>query len=265
MEIVFHQVGYKDKLNNIDLEISNDSIVGIIGKNSSYVISMINTDIQPILGTVTINGIESNIENKKKLSKQIAYIRKNSVLAFKNDIVLAEIGTVVDEKEYKNSNINKRIKDAFAMVGLNESYLTRRFDTMSNSELYLIQIAIQIICNPKIFIFENPFLNLDYNNKKRLIKLIKLLKEKYHKMIFICDDNVDVLYQYTDKIIFAKDCNKVVMYDTYDFFTSVKFLKANNIELPNLVDITYMGKLKGAKLTYQKDIRDIIKDIYKHV
>ena len=70
---------------------------------------MINTDIRPILGTVTINGIESNIENKKKLSKQIAYIRKNSVLAFKNDIVLAEIGTVGDEQEYKHSNINKRI------------------------------------------------------------------------------------------------------------------------------------------------------------
>ena len=84
-------------------------------------------------------------------------------------------------------------------------------------------------------------------------------------MIFISDDDVDVLYQYTDKILLVNDCNRVNIYNTYDFFTSVKFLKSNNIPLPKLVKVTYLGKLKDIKLTYQKDIRDIIKDIYKHV
>ena len=265
MEIVFEQVGYKDKLNHIDLKISNKDIVGILGKHSSYVVSMLIGSIYPLVGKVLINGLESNIENRDFLNKQISYIRKDSINTFRKDIVLAEIGTIVDEKEYKNININKRIKDAFSMVGLNESYLTRRFDSMSSSELYMVQIAMQFIYNPKIIILESPFKALDYHNKKRLLKLIKLLKEKYHKMIFICDDDVDVLYQYTDKVIFAKDCNHIDIYDTYDFFTSVKFLNANNIQLPRLIDITYRGKLKGVKLTYQKDIRDIIKDIYKHV
>ena len=265
MEIVFEQVGYKDKLNHIDLKISNKNVVGILGKYSSYIVSMIIGELFPLLGKVTIHGIESNVENKNLIQKQIAYIRKDSKNTFHQDIVLAEIGSIVDAKEYKNTNINKRIKDAFSMVGLNESYLTRRFDSMSSSELYMVQLAMQFICNPKIIILESPFVSLDYHNKKRLLKLIDLLKEKYHKMIFICDDDVDVLYQYTDKVVFAKDCNHITLYDTYDFFTSVKFLKANRIELPRLIDITYRGKCKGVKLTYQKDIRDIIKDIYKHV
>ena len=265
MEIVFEQVGYKDKLNHIDLKFSNKDTIGILGKHSSYVVSMILGDLFPLVGKVTINGTESNIDSKAELQKQIAYIRKDSINSFHQEIVLAEIGTIVDSKEYKNLNINKRIKDAFSMVGLNESYLTRRFDTMSSSELYMVQLAMQFICNPKIIILESPFVCLDYNNKKRLLKLLELLKEKYHKMIIICDEDVNVLYQHTDKVIFAKDCNHVSIYDTYDFFTSVKFLKANHIELPKLIDITYRGKLKGVKLTYQKDIRDIIKDIYKHV
>ena len=36
MEIIFNEVGYKDKLNNINLKIDNSSIVGIIGKNKEY-------------------------------------------------------------------------------------------------------------------------------------------------------------------------------------------------------------------------------------
>ena len=264
MEIVFDNLGYKDKLNNVNLKITNNGILGIIGKNKNYFIDVLMGNIIPLVGRASINGIAVNVDNVALLKKQIAYIRKES-FGFKNDIVLAEVGYIVNQNQYKNANINKRIKDAFSLVGLDESYLTRRFDTLSSSELYLVQIAIKFICNPKIVIFENPFIDLDYRNKKRILKLLKLLKEKYHKLIFICDNDVDILYQYTDKVLLMNDCNKVNLYNTYDFFTSIKFLSANDIMVPKAVSLIYLAKLKGVKLTYQKDVRDIIKDIYKHV
>lgn len=265
MEIVFKNVGYKDKFNNINLKITNDSIIGVLGKNKDIFIKLLVGDIFPLAGEVTINNILSSKENSDLLNKQVAYIRKQPLGFFKTNMVLSEIGFIVDKKGYKNNNINKKIKDAFSLVGLDEAYLTRTFSSLSQSELFLVQIAMEFICNPKIIIFENPFVSLDYHNKKRLLKLLKLLKEKYHKMLFISDDDVDVLYQYTDNILLVNDCNKINIYNTYDFFTSVKFLKANNIGLPRLIDVTYQGKLKGIKLTYQRDVRDIIKDIYKHV
>lgn len=265
MEIIFDNVGYKDKLNGVNLKIDNSSITGIIGKNKEYFIKLLLGDVIPLIGNLNINGVNSSVENKLLIKKQISYIQKVPFRTFKNEIVLAEIASIVDSKQYKNKNINKKIKDAFSLIGLDESYLTRSFSTLSNSELYLVQIAIELICNPKIIVLENPFSILDYHNKKRLLKLLKALKEKYHKMIFISDDDVDVLYQYTDKVLLVNDCNRVNIYNTYDFFTSIKFLKANNIALPKLVKVTYLGKLKGIRLTYQKDIRDIIKDIYKHV
>ncbi|MGN0974028.1 MAG: ATP-binding cassette domain-containing protein [Bacilli bacterium] len=265
MEIIFDNVGYKDKLNGVNLKIDNSSITGIIGKNKEYFIKLLLGDVIPLIGNLNINGVNSSVENKLLIKKQISYIQKVPFRTFKNEIVLAEIASIVDSKQYKSKNINKKIKDAFSLIGLDESYLTRSFSTLSSSELYLVQIAIELICNPKIIILENPFSILDYHNKKRLLKLLKALKEKYHKMIFISDDDVDVLYQYTDKILLVNDCNRVNIYNTYDFFTSIKFLKANNIALPKLVKVSYLGKLKGIKLTYQKDIRDIIKDIYKHV
>lgn len=265
MEIVFKNVGYKDKFNNINLKIANDSIIGVLGKNKDIFIKLLLGDIFPFTGELSINNILSSKANSYLLERQVAYIRKQPLGFFETNMVLSEIGSIVNRKNYKNNNINKRIKDAFSLVGMDETYLTRTFDSLSHSELFLVQIAMEFICNPKIIILEKPFVNLDYHNKKRLLKLLKVLKEKYHKMLFISDDDVDVLYQYTDKVLLMNDCNRINIYDTYDLFTSVKFLKANNIGLPRLVDVTYRGKLKGIKLTYQRDIRDIIKDIYKHV
>ena len=170
MEIIFNEVGYKDKLNNINLKIDNSSIVGIIGKNKEYFIKLLLGDIFPLLGNVNINGLLSSLENKELIKKQISYIKKEVRDYFKNDIVLAEIASIIDSKQYKSKNINKRIKDAFSLIGLDESYLTRNFKTLSDSELYLVQIAIELICNPKIIILDNPFSILDYHNKKRLLK-----------------------------------------------------------------------------------------------
>ena len=41
MEIVFKNVGYKDKFNNINLKIANDSIIGVLGKNKDIFIKLL--------------------------------------------------------------------------------------------------------------------------------------------------------------------------------------------------------------------------------
>ena len=50
-----------------------------------------------------------------------------------------------------------------------------------------------------------------------------------------------------------------------DIFTSTKLMKENVIPMPYITKVTYLAKNKKVKLSYHKDVRDIIKDIYKHV
>ena len=43
-------------------------------------------------------------------------------------------------------------------------------------------------------------------------------------------------------------------------------MKRNKIDIPEIIEFTYLAKKqKNVKIDYHKDIRDIIKDIYKHV
>ena len=49
-------------------------------------------------------------------------------------------------------------------------------------------------------------------------------------------------------------------------YQRVDFLKRNKFDVPEIIEFTYLAKKKKAvKIDYHKDIRDIIKDIYKHV
>jgi hypothetical protein len=54
--------------------------------------------------------------------------------------------------------------------------------------------------------------------------------------------------------------------NTKEVYEKVDFLKENRIPLPEIVEFTYSAKKqKKAKIDYHRDIRDLIKDIYKHV
>lgn len=264
MEIKFENVGYKSNLSYTNFTIPT-SITGIIGKNKDYVVNLMIGDIYPMIGEIHIGEILVSKENKEQIGKNVAIVKKDIDKSFYQYSVMHHIVHILDKSNYVNNNITTRMKDALKMVGLDETYLMRKIDTLSTGEIKLMMIATALITNPKILILEEPILNLDFNNKKKVLKLIRLLREKYHKTILLISEDSDFLYQYTDYIIFTDDCNCIQLYKSNEAFLNLDLLLSHYVEVPKLVKFTYKANMKGAKLHYHKDIRDLIKDIYKHV
>ena len=67
-------------------------------------------------------------------------------------------------------------------------------------------------------------------------------------------------------MIFMKDDEVILSGPTDEIYLRVDYLKKNKFEIPDIVQFTYLAKKnKKVKIDYHKDIRDIIKDIYKHI
>ena len=99
----------------------------------------------------------------------------------------------------------------------------------------------------------------------KIVIIIKLLKDRYKKTIIIASNDSDLLYELTDDLIIIKKNRIIAADETTKIYQDVDFLTYNEIEVPNLVRFTYLAKRKKVKLSYHKDIRDLIKDVYKHV
>ena len=172
---------------------------------------------------------------------------------------------LMERLDYKPRDKNKKMEQALLIVGLDKSYLNKNIYHLSTGEKKLLQIAVSLIHNPNIIIFDEPFVELDLTNQRKLIRLIKMLKEKYEKTVIISSNNSDMLYEITDDMIILKNGNVLLADTTSKVYQNIKELEKNDIEIPNLVMFTKLAKDKKVKLTYHKDIRDLIKDVYKHV
>lgn len=199
------------------------------------------------------------------IDNNMSYIKEDIDNYYQNTIQ----DILLDEIKRRNLSIkdpNKKIIDSLKIVNLDKSILERNINNISTTEKKLLQLSIALLSNPEIIILDNYFKNIDIKLEKKIIMLFQKIKDKYNKTIILINDNLDKIYKYTEYYIIIKD-NAILLEGNFKkLVDKIKLLKENNIDIPDILEFTYLAKTnKKIKLDYYKDIRDLIKDIYKHV
>lgn len=263
MEIELKEYKYKSK--KINIKLNSKYIYGIIGKNIE--------DWEEII-KINSNYKDNVLINKKVLlenelnsyKKRIAILKEKDYLNIHKETIYDLMEYILKQKKIYPKNTQKKIKDSLRIVGLNKEILNRNLVTLSRSETKLLQIAISLLSNPDVLIIEEPFKYLDIKTLKNLMIVLRKMKDQYNKIVIFLSKDIEKIYQNTDNTIIYNKGNVVVQGKTKEVFEDVELLKENKISIPEIVNFTYEVKLKkSVKLDYHQNIRDIIKDIYKHV
>ncbi len=261
MEIKFQDISlkYKNKYltKNLNVEIKKNMITGIYNDIYNLIPNLLCKNLE-YSGIIYID----NKEIKDYMKDKISYISLDCDFLTK---------TVSDEfylkqkdlKDETNDYIDKIIS-SLNMVGLNKNYLDRDIYSLSRSEKKLLQIALFLVVNPDVIIFDNVFSFLDKRNQIRLKNIIVELKKKYEKNIIIIDQDINILYEICNDIIIFKEGDILIHDDIKKVFQNLDFLKECNIELPNILKFIKIAKEKGINLPNQVELKDLIKDVYRY-
>lgn len=260
MEIKILDYDYFGK--KYDLLIHNNKINGVMLLNQDDFIGALtlNTNKYKIIIN-DIKILKKEYNNYKKYISYVPYYIINKTYININSL----INSYIIDNELKIKNPEKKIKDALRIVGLSKEILYKNHLELSSSEKKLLIIAMSLLSNPKLLILDEPFKALDKKNKRIISILIRRLKEQFKITIVIISDDSEIIYKYTDNVIsFTND--KIIQMNSEECFTNYDLLKNNDLSIPESTEFTNMAiRIKKTKIEYHKDIRDIIKDIYKHI
>lgn len=164
----------------------------------------------------------------------------------------------------KSHRRNKdKIIDVFKIIGLDESYLNRRIDTLSSSELYLIALACVFIINPQIIILDNPNKYLDINHLNIFLKAIRTIKRRYKKTIIIFSNDSDFVHMIADYMFVIDKSGVIKEGNKYDIFSDIKVIRDLHLDLPKIIQLENLVlKEKKIDMGLRDNINDLIKDIY---
>ncbi len=280
MEVKFNNVYYtynektplsKLVLGNINITFKEGTINGIIGRSGSgktTMIELINALILPTKGNIMVG---SKVISRTRKIKNINNLRYRIGLVFQYPEEQFFCKTVKEEIEFGMryfkktvKSIEKHVSDALLMVGLDDSYLARNPYTLSSGEMRKVAIASILAFNPKIVILDEPTIGLDNSSKENLIRIIKLLKNRYHKTIIIVSNDTDMLHRISDHIVLL-DKGKIILEGSkYEVFK--QDIEKYGIKKPKIIEFEELVyKEKKIKIGLRDDINDLMKDVYRYV
>ena len=281
MEIKFENVSYSYKkvnysekkvLENINIELKKGKVNAIIGKSGSgktTLLELIEHLLIPTEGQIRIDDYilssKDKVKNIDKLRFNIGYVSQFPEEQFFSSSVKEELELPLRFFNYKLEQLDKRIKDVLKMVSLNENILKENIFNLSNGEKRKLAIATALIINPKVLILDEPTIGLDSKNKNDLIKLIRILKNRFNKTIIIVSHDIEFIHKITD-YIYVLNNKKIVLEGTkYEVFKQEKLLRRYGIVVPKVIEFSnkVLNK-KNIKIGYRDDINDLIKDIYRY-
>ncbi len=193
--------------------------------------------------------------------KNVGYIKKNEY--YFTNYVYDELLLSLNKYEKELKDADKRIKKVIKVFDLDDEFLNKEISSLSKGEKRLLSYLRVLIYNPKIIIIDEPLKNLDYKYEKMVLNYLRELKNKYNKTIIIASNNVNVIYENTDKTLIVSD--EPIFKSTKDIFTDDDILKKYKLFVPNLVMFVKKAKKKDKKINYYTDIRDLMKDVYRNV
>ena len=194
-------------------------------------------------------------------NKNVGYIKKNEY--YFTNYVYDELLLSLNKYEKELKDADKRIKKVIKVFDLSEDFLDKEISILSKGEKRLLSYLRVFIYNPKIILIDEPLKNLDYKYEKMVLNYLRELKNKYNKTIIIASNNVNVIYENTDKTLIISD--EPLFDDTKDIFTDDDILKKYKLYVPNLVMFVKKAKKKDKSINYYTDIRDLMKDVYRNV
>lgn len=223
-------------ISDINLEISENEFVCIIGKNGSgkSTFAKILAGLTKFKnGEISINDLD--IKNKKNFLE----IRKNISIVFQNPETQIIFDTVYDDMAFPLKNlgfskndIEEKINIALKKVDMLK-YKHSSISELSLGQKQKIAIATAISTNPKILILDEPTTMLDPVSKNQIYEVLKELKIDGLTIIFITNAIDEILY--SDRIFVFENGKIIKDFYKKDLFENQEILK--DFEIPSILSI----------------------------
>ena len=229
-------------LENVSFSVSRGEFIGIIGhtgSGKSTLMQQLNGLLKPTSGTVLLDG--QDIWSDKSLTRQ-ARFRIGLVFQYPEYQLFEE--TVYKDISFGPRNmglspeeIDRRVREAAAVVGLSEAQLQVSPFDLSGGQKRRVAIAGVIAMEPEVLILDEPTAGLDPAGREGILKNIEDYRKTHNAAILRVSHSMDDVARLTDRLL-VMNGSRLAMDDTpAAVFARAEELTAMGLNIPQVTRV----------------------------
>lgn len=246
----------KHALKNINLNIEEGTIVGLVGATGSGKSTLIQhlnglIKIQDKKHSSVIVGGMSATDKKtlKKLRFEVGMVFQYPEYQLFGETVAKDVAFGPKNMKLEADEIDRRVRRALEVVGIDYAKFAERspFD-LSGGEKRRVAIAGVIAMEPKVLVLDEPVAGLDPAGREEILNLIRKLQKEVSPTVIIVSHNMDDMAVIADRIIALKDGEIVADGTPKQVFCSRRLIVDAGLDLPTAARLTDSLIARGIKL-----------------
>lgn len=201
-------INKKEILKDINIVFQDNKVTAVIGSNASGKSSLIKciNNVYKYDGEILYNNynvLNMNIKERGKKISILPQILKYPHILVYNLLLMGRNPYLSFNEKISEEDIKKveEVLIKFNIFNLKDKYL----DELSGGQRQIVYLAMQVIQDAELMIFDEPSSFLDVKYEKELINTIIELKEKYNKTIVIVMHDINKIIRFADNIVIVND------------------------------------------------------------
>ena len=245
-----HSPFEKHAIRGVSLHIEEGELVGIIGhtgSGKSTLVQHLNGLLRPNGGRVLLDG--TDIWEKPKQIRDVRF-RVGMVFQYPEhqlfeDTIYKDIAFGPKNMGLSEEEIDHRVRQAAAYVGLDESLLEKSPFDLSGGEKRRAAIAGVMAMEPQVLILDEPTAGLDPKGREQILAMIQDYRRTRGTTVLLVSHSMEDVARVADRVLVMAD-GQVAMFDTVQaVFSRAEELERIGLTVPAVTKTLMLLQRQG--------------------
>lgn len=245
-----HSPFEKHAIRGVSMDIQEGELLGIIGhtgSGKSTLIQHLNGLLRPNEGRVLLDG-KDIWENPKKIRDvrfRVGMVFQYPEHQLFEDTIYKDIAFGPKNMGLSEEEIDRRVRQAAAYVGLDESLLEKSPFDLSGGEKRRAAIAGVMAMEPEVLILDEPTAGLDPRGREQVLAMIQDYRKTRNTTVLLVTHSMEDVARVADRIlVMSEGC--VAMLDTVEaVFSRAEELEAIGLTVPAVTKTLLLLQRRG--------------------
>ena len=241
-------------LDDVSIEIKEHTVTGIIGhtgSGKSTLVQMFNGLVKPMSGRILLDGEDIWAEPKKigNVRYRVGLVMQYPEYQLFEDTVVEDIAFGPKNMGLDKAEIDKRVREAAELVGLDEELLSKSPFDLSGGQKRRAAIAGVMAMRPEVLVLDEPAAGLDPAGRNSIFDGIKRYAEATGAAVIIVSHSMDDMAKYCEELVVLSRSKVAMSGNRKEVFSRCDELESIGLGVPQITRLVMLLRDRGVEIS----------------